>query len=93
MAVSAAAIDAELLQVKESLSSSWEDLAGYAKAKLMECAINGGVTSYAVNGRSVTKDAQFFERILKLAKAEAALEAAPGGIARVAARFVDEPSA
>lgn len=85
MAVNVSAIDTEVRTVAQQLQTSWSDFAIYCKAKLFECGINGGISSYTINGRTVTKDLQFWERALELANRMAAQDA--GGVVDVPIRF------
>lgn len=55
MALDVDALRAELSKGANGSDIAWRDLAGYLKLKMAEAQING-VTSYTINGRSVTKD-------------------------------------
>lgn len=74
MALDVTAIESEVRAVTGALSLSWDDLATYCKAKMIEAAINGGITSYTVNGRTVAKDLRWWQEAHKFAKAQAAAE-------------------
>ncbi len=78
MAVNTDAIGTEIESVRGSFDVSWDDFAIYCKAKIIECTINGGITSYTINGRSITKDITWFEKAYDLAKREANIEASGG---------------
>lgn len=66
---------------------SWRDFSVYVKGKIVEATIAGGVSSYTINGRTVTKDLQFWERALKLALEMASVENS-GGIDEQPVRFI-----
>ena len=86
MSLDTIAINSEISSVAGSLDVSWRDFAVYVKGKIVEATINGGVTSYTINGRTVTKDLTFWERALKLALEMAAVETS-GGIDEQPIRF------
>jgi hypothetical protein len=81
------AINSEVRSVAGKLDVSWRDFATYVKGKIIEAGINGGVSSYTINGRTVTKDLQFWERALKMALEMAAVESS-GGIDEQPIRFI-----
>jgi hypothetical protein len=87
MALDTTAINAEVQSVAHALDVSWRDFGIYCKAKIIEAGINGGVSSYSINGRTVTKDLQFWERALKLAMEMASVENS-GGIDEQPIRFL-----
>ena len=74
MALDVTALESEVRAVAGALSLSWDDLATYAKGKMIECAVNGGVTSYTINNRTVTKDIRWWQDLHKFAKAQSAAE-------------------
>lgn len=74
------AITDEINAVAAVFTADWAKIGTWAAGKLLECGMNDGLTSYTLNGRSFTKDAQFFERLIKLAKEQKAITAAPGGM-------------
>lgn len=74
MAVDSAAINSEVRTVIGALDVSWTDFVIYVKAKIMEAGIAGGVAAYTINGRSVTKDLRWWNELLALAQAQAAVE-------------------
>ena len=79
-------IDTEIATVIRGLQTSWCDFATYCKGKIFECAINGGISSYTINGRSVTKDLAWWQSTLELANRMAAADAT-GGIAEIPISF------
>ena len=87
MALDSDAVNAEIRTVAGKLDVSWRDFSTYCKGKLIECAINGGISSYTVNGRTVAKDLQFWERALKMALEMASVENS-GGIDEQPIRFI-----
>jgi hypothetical protein len=87
MALDSDAINLEVRTVAGKLDVSWRDFATYVKGKIIEAGINGGVSSYTINGRSVVKDLQFWERALKMALEMASVEN-NGGIDEQPIRFI-----
>jgi hypothetical protein len=79
-------IDGEIAAVVKGLQTSWADFAIYCKGKIFECGINNGISSYTINGRSVTKDLAWWQSTLELANRMAAVDAS-GGIAEVPISF------
>jgi hypothetical protein len=86
MALDVSAIETELRSVTGELTLGWDDLAIYCKGKMMEAAMNGGVTSYTINGRSVTKDVRWWQDAYTFAKAQSSAED-DGGIVGVPVSF------
>ncbi len=80
------AIDDEISIVRGNLQSSWADFAIFCKAKIMEATINGGITTYTLNGRTVTKDINWFKGAYEMAVKEANLETS-GGISGIPISF------
>lgn len=74
MALDVASIETEVRAVTGAMSLSWDDLALYVKGKMVEAAINGGVTSYTINGRTVAKDIRWWQEAYRFAKAQGAAE-------------------
>jgi hypothetical protein len=87
MALDSDAINTEVRTVAGKLDVSWRDFATYVKGKIIEAGINGGVSSYTINGRTVTKDLLFWERALRLAMEMASIENS-GGIDEMPIRFI-----
>ena len=87
MALDADAVSNEIRSVAGKLDVSWADFAVYVKGKIVEAGISGGVSSYTIAGRSVTKDLQFWERALRLALEMQGVEAS-GGIDEQPIRFI-----
>jgi hypothetical protein len=87
MALDVSAINDEVQQVASGLSVPWSDFAIYCKAKIIECGINGGITSYSINGRTVSKDVAFWERALRFAMEMSSVDET-GGIDQQPIRFV-----
>jgi len=87
MALDSDAINSEVRTVAGKLDVSWRDFATYVKGKIIEAGINGGVSSYTINGRTVAKDLQFWERALKMALEMASVENS-GGIDEQPIRFI-----
>ena len=79
-------INAEVATVVGSLNVSWSDFAIYCKGKIIEAGINGGITSYTINGRSVTKDLTFWQASLRLALEMSGVDDS-GGIDQQPIRF------
>lgn len=86
MSLDTDAIDQEISTVRGSLQSSWADFAIFCKAKIMECTINGGVTTYTLNGRTVTKDINWFKTAYDMAIKESNVETG-GGISGTPIHF------
>jgi hypothetical protein len=84
MALNTSTIDTEIA-LANGLQSSWRDYAKYCQAKIME----GGaaISGYTINGRSVTKDATYWERMYKTALEMASVENS-GGIDEQPIRFI-----
>lgn len=78
-------IDAEISAVVRTLQTSWADFRIYCKAKIFECAINGGVASYTIAGRTVVRDLSWWQSTLELADRQAANEA--GGMIEIPISF------
>lgn len=57
MALDLADLRAQLQTGQNGSDITWRDIAGFLKLKIFEAQINGGVTSYTINGRSVAKAA------------------------------------
>ena len=55
MALDLAALRNALSDGQSGADISWRDIAGYLKLKVFEAQINGGVTSYTINGRTVAR--------------------------------------
>lgn len=87
MALDSDAINLEVRTVAGNLDVSWRDFATYIRGKIVEASINGGISSYTVNGRSVAKDLTFWERALKLALEMSSIENS-GGIDEQPIRFM-----
>lgn len=87
MALDADAVSNEIRSVAGKLDVSWADFATYVKGKIVEAGIAGGVSSYTINGRSVTKDLQFWERALRLAMEMQGIESS-GGVDEQPIRFI-----
>lgn len=83
-------INTEVLEVRTGLQVSWRDFAMYCKAKMMEAAIQGGVSSYSIGGRSVTKSLDQWERWHRYAMAQANNE--DGGVQMQDLSFVPRGS-
>lgn len=64
-------INTEILDVRSGLNVSWDDFALYCKAKMMEAAIGGGISSYSIGGRSVNKSLDQWQSWHRYAKAQA----------------------
>lgn len=71
-------IDSEIATVVKALQTSWADFAIYCKAKIFECGINGGISAYTINGRSVTKSLDWWKSTLELANKMAAVDVSGG---------------
>lgn len=56
----------------------WDKIAAAIRVKLAEASLNGGVVSYQVNGRSVTRSVSELREILKIAESRGASQG--GGI-------------
>lgn len=86
MALDVSSLEAELRTVAGQLTLTWDDLATYCKAKMIEAAVSGGVTSYTINGRTVAKDLRWWQDAYTFAKAQSASED-EGGIVGVPISF------
>ncbi len=78
MALDTDAINTEVRTVAGALDVSWEDFATYCKGKIIECTINGGITTYTINGRTVTKDQSWFTKAFEFAVAQANIQNSGG---------------
>ena len=87
MALDSDAINLEVRTVAGKLDVSWRDFATYVRGKIIEASINGGISSYTLNGRTIAKDLTFWERALKLALEMASVENS-GGIDEQPIRFI-----
>lgn len=68
----------EIRDVAGSLDLTWSEFATYLKGKMMEAALSGGVTSYTINGRSVVKDLNWWQKAHEYAMQQAAVEDSGG---------------
>jgi hypothetical protein len=55
MAIDLDALRAELAKGGNGSDIAWRDIAGYLKLKAVEAQMAGGVTSYSINGRTVSR--------------------------------------
>jgi hypothetical protein len=55
MAIDLDALRTELLKGQNGGDITWRDIAGFLKLKQVEAQMAGGITSYTINGRTVTK--------------------------------------
>lgn len=78
MALDVDALHTEIREVCGKLDVPWTDFAAYCKGKMIECAINGGIANYSINGRTVTKDLDWWERAMRFAIEMAAVERSGG---------------
>lgn len=70
MALDVTAIQTELELMRGTEATlSWELIRDYLRGKIAEAAIGGGVVSYTINGRNVTKSLSELREILALAEA------------------------
>jgi hypothetical protein len=83
----------EINSVAAAFTPDWGKIAQWASAKLIECGMGGGITSYTFGGRTITKDAQFFKDLLKMAEERKRLIDAPGGVVVSYASFIAEADA
>lgn len=74
MALDVSAIESEVRTVAGQMSLTWDEMAIYYKAKMAEAGINGGVTSYVINGRTVTKDVRWWQAAYQFAQQQAAVD-------------------
>lgn len=78
MALDTDALRTEITGVAGSLDLSWSEFATYLKGKMMEAAINGGITSYTINGRTVSKDLRWWQDAHAYALRQAAVDSGGG---------------
>jgi len=78
MALDVSALSTEIVGVAGALDLSWSEFATYLKGKMMEAAINGGVTSYTINGRTVAKDVRWWQDAHAYALKQASVEDSGG---------------
>ena len=78
MALNVDALTTEISGVAGALALSWSEFAAYLKGKMMEAAVNGGVTSYTINGRTVTKDLRWWQDAHQYALSQANTENSGG---------------
>lgn len=64
--------------ISQSQTVNWPDIAKATRVLIAKAAVNGGVVSYSINGRSVTHSIAELREILKLAESEIVRES--GGI-------------
>jgi hypothetical protein len=55
MAIDLDALRSALTDGQNGSDIAWRDIAGFLKLKTFEAQINGGVTSYTINGRTVAR--------------------------------------
>ena len=68
------AIQDEITQIAGALRISWADIAKAAQLKMAEATLNGGITSYTINGRTVTRDLRWWQEAYRFAMAQAAVD-------------------
>jgi hypothetical protein len=78
MALNVDAVTSEITGVAGALSLTWAEFSAYLKGKMMEAAVNGGVTSYTVNGRTVAKDLRWWQEAHQYALAQSNIETSGG---------------
>ena len=78
MALDVAALRTEITGVAGSLDLTWSEFAVYLRGKMMEAAINGGITSYTVNGRTISKDLRWWQDAHQYALSQANTETSGG---------------
>jgi hypothetical protein len=66
MALDVAALTTELNLMKDQDGLSWRLIKDYLRGKVAEAALSGGVVSYTINGRTVTRSAQQLEQMLSM---------------------------
>ena len=69
MATDIAALNTQAKSWVDTLGISWSDLATVVRGKLAEFAITGAVTSYTINGRSVSMSISELRELLKICEA------------------------
>ncbi len=78
-----AALTAEMTALAAAAANiNWDMIAKGVQVKIAEAVANGGVITYQVNGRSVTRSVAELREILKVAKSEQA-DAAGGVIVQL----------
>lgn len=82
----AEALQSEIRELVGEFDLEWSEFALFLKLKMVEAAKNGGVTTYTINGRSVTKDLRWWQDAYKFAKDQANIENS-GGIDSVTISF------
>lgn len=55
MAIDLDAMRTQLQTGRNGADIGWRDIAGFLKLKMLEAQLNGGITTYTINGRSVTR--------------------------------------
>jgi hypothetical protein len=65
-------INAELDALASGSTVDWDKILIATQAKIAEAVLNGGVVTYNVNGRSVTRSVSELREILKMAESRAA---------------------
>lgn len=78
MALDVSALRTEITGVAGSMDLTWAEFAIYLKGKMMEAAVNGGVTSYTINGRTVAKDLRWWQESHQYALEQANVETSGG---------------
>lgn len=66
-----AQINADVVAWCTSLDVSWSQLKTVLKGKIIEAGLAGGVTTYTINGRSVTVSLDWLEKALGIAEKRA----------------------
>ena len=74
MALDIASVESEVRSVAGAMDLTWDEMATYYKAKMAEAGINGGVTSYTINGRTVQKDVRWWREAYTFAQQQAAVD-------------------
>jgi hypothetical protein len=79
--VDTAALITEVNALKEAAASlTWSSLKEVLRVKIAQAILNGGTTSYTINGRSKTVSVDWLRQMLDTVDAQAAIDSAPGGI-------------
>jgi hypothetical protein len=74
MALDISSVETEIRSIAGQMDLTWDEMATYYKAKMAEAGINGGVTSYTINGRTVQKDVRWWREAYTFAQQQAAVD-------------------
>jgi hypothetical protein len=78
MALDMDALQTEVESIGSALRVTWRQRIIFLEGKLMEAQLAGGITSYTINGRTVTKDVRWLNEAHDYAQRMANVEESGG---------------